>query len=429
VLVRCVASRAFVSVGEMLATSERGIVYAAQVEANASDPDVVCRWYYPQFATSAMRHRLGALVRCGDLGPRFTWPLDLVESDALEGFGSVSRPWPIRALAVADILHGGVDLGFRDVATAGIDIVDAFADLHRHGFCFHDITPADVRIEIGTTRALIGTTEGIGLSGPCDPTAPPSPTHTAPELARGADASAATDLHAVAVLLYLLFMLDHPLEGRRVLDHQRWDADAMRAIYVDDPRFVFDPDDESNRPEPGVHDNARSLWPVYPQFLRDLFVQAFTEGLRDPAGGRVPLSVWRAALARTRDLLVACVRCGRQNYADTGAPPRCWSCGAPLGARLRMSVGHHDLVLDNGTLVYPHHVLRNDDYTMPIATVEPHPNDPELLGLRNLDADPWVAHLGDGTQHTVRPGRAVRLEPGMWIEMHGRVASVTLENR
>lgn len=422
------ASRALVTIGEMLATSARGHVYAATTHDLAGAGDLVCRWYYPQVATASMRRRLGALVRAGDLGSRFCWPLDLVESDAPgptspDGFGSVSRPWPIRAVALADIVHGGVDLGFRDITTAGIDLVDAAAELHEHGFCFHDVTSGDIRIDIGSARAIVATTEGIGISGATDPAAPPSPGFTAPELARGAAASATTDLHAVAILLYLLFMLDHPFEGRRVLAHERWDDEAMRSVYVDDPRFVFDPDDDSNRPEPGVHENARSLWPVYPQFVRDLFVQAFTEGARDPAG-RVPLSVWRAALARSRDLLARCHRCARQNYLDSGAPTHCWSCGAAHRSYLRLQFGQHRLVLDAGTLVYPHHALRNDDYTMPIGAVEPHPDNPEVLGLRNLDADPWIAHLEDGTDHPVRPGRAVRLTPGVWIELHGRVATV-----
>ena len=51
------------------------------------------------------------------------------------------------------------------------------------------------------------------------------------------------------------------------------------------PLFVFDPDDESNRPVPGVHDNVVVIWPALPLFVRRLFTRSFTVGLRDVQGG------------------------------------------------------------------------------------------------------------------------------------------------
>jgi hypothetical protein len=56
----------------------------------------------------------------------------------------------------------------------------------------------------------------------------------------------------------------------------------MTKLYGAEPVFIFDPNDHSNEPVPGLHDNALAFWPIYPQFLRDLFIQSFTAGIRDP---------------------------------------------------------------------------------------------------------------------------------------------------
>jgi len=57
-------------------------------------------------------------------------------------------------------------------------------------------------------------------------------------------------------------------------------------------------------------------WPIYPQFLRDLFTKAFTTGIRDPKNGRVRESEWRTMMVRLRDSIIYCEYCGLENFYD-----------------------------------------------------------------------------------------------------------------
>ena len=111
-----------------------------------------------------------------------------------------------------------------------------------------------------------------------------TPRFIAPEIVRGEAApSTQTDLFSLAVLLFYLFHVHHPLEGSREAAIKCFDLPAMNRLYGTEPCFIFDPADAGNRPLPGLHDNALAHWPIYPQFLRDLFTQAFTAGLHDAA--------------------------------------------------------------------------------------------------------------------------------------------------
>ena len=61
---------------------------------------------------------------------------------------------------------------------------------------------------------------------------------------------------------------------------------------------------------PGLQDNPLAYWPLYPQFVRDLFTRAFTDGLTDPINGRVRESEWRSALLQLADSIMYCGGCG-----------------------------------------------------------------------------------------------------------------------
>src|SRR4051812_36185407 len=124
----------------------------------------------------------------------------------------------------------------------------------------------------------------------------------APEIVRGdALPSTQTDLFSLAILLFYMFVVHHPLEGKRESNIRCLDLPAMTKLYGTDPLFIFDPSNDGNRPVPGYQDNAIAFWAVYPQFFRDLFTRAFTHGLTDPQNGRVRETEWRAAMLRLRD--------------------------------------------------------------------------------------------------------------------------------
>jgi serine/threonine protein kinase len=101
----------------------------------------------------------------------------------------------------------------------------------------------------------------------------------APEIVRGeAVPSTQTDLFSLSVLIFYMLMVAHPLEGAKEAAIKALDLPAMTKIYGKEPIFISTRTDDSNRPVPGIHDNALAFWRIYPQFLRDIFIRAFTVG-------------------------------------------------------------------------------------------------------------------------------------------------------
>jgi hypothetical protein len=205
--------------------------------------------------------------------------------------------------------------------------------------------------------------------------------------------------------------------GRRELDLPSGllDPSSRLALFGTTARFIFDPDDHSNAPVPGLHDNALRHWPIYPQFLRRLFTRAFTEGITDP-GRRVLETEWRSAMVMLRDSIMHCPDCTAVSFYDAEASGKrtCWACNRALPQPRSITIGNARVVLTDGVALYPHHLYpsRRHDFTTQLATFARHPTAPELVGLRNLGAHPWWAILPDSQEVQVPPGRTVVMQPG-----------------
>ena len=106
----------------------------------------------------------------------------------------------------------------------------------------------------------------------------------APEVVRREAApSADTDRYSLAVLLFFLLYGGHPLDGQREANIRCLDVPAYERLYGFDPLYIWDQDDDSNRPVPGIHDNPIAFRDMYPGTLADLFRRSFTDGLHYPS--------------------------------------------------------------------------------------------------------------------------------------------------
>jgi serine/threonine protein kinase len=329
-----------------------------------------------------------------------------------------------RYRGIVDLMKRRVEPSFRALATAGLELADSYLHLHARGFCYRDISFGNVFFDPDSGDVLICDNDNVAVDGNTTAGVLGTPRFMAPEVVRGETLpSTQTDLYSLAVLLFYMLMVHHPLEGAREAAIRCLDLPAMTHLYGTEPLFIFDPRDPSNRPLAGSHDNAIAFWPIYPSFLRDLFVKAFTDGIRDPQNGRVRESEWRAAMVRLRDALMYCARCGGENFYDAerlrqpnAAPAACWACGSALHLPPRIRVGRSVVMLNHDTRLFPHHVddQRLYDFSRPVATVSRHPTDPSIWGLQNVSPEKWVINAADGVRD-VAPGRNVTLVPGVKI--------------
>jgi eukaryotic-like serine/threonine-protein kinase len=390
------------------------------------------KWYNDQVLRMdrGLRHRLQVAIDRGAPSAKFLWPFELA---SLPDGSRLGYLMPLRRPGYTDLhslFHETVNPSFRTLATMGCLLTDALFALHAKGLAYRDLNAGNVFFDQASGDIEICDNDNVDVDG--------APSliggvreFQAPEIVlQQASTSRATDLHSLAVMLFKLLHIGHPLRGKRELDHPNLASDlATRRLYGSEAKFVFDPADDSNRPLPELHARVIGYWGIYPEFLRELFIRAFTEGLFDPAHGRVQETEWRRAMSRLRDSVQTCPGCGAGNFYDAKRVVArqsgfaCWGCAAELpsapprlGIR-RVGARHgeapaHVVVLDRGAQLFAHHTAASEiDYAAPTGILE---IDADRVRLVNCSRSNWSA-TRHGESTTIAPEAAVELTNGLRI--------------
>ena len=395
---------------------------------------IALKWYFPNSATIEQRKALETLVKMGTPSNKFLWPMELTSAPGVKGYGYIMPLREARYKSIVDMMKRRIEPGFRALATAGLELSHSYLQLHARGLCYRDISFGNAFFDPDSGEVLICDNDNVAVDGQAESSVYGTPRFMAPEIVRGeATPNTQTDLFSLSVLLFYMFMMHHPLEGKKELEIKCLDLPAMKKLYGTEPVFIFDPVDTSNRPDPVHHKNALAFWAVYPQFLRELFTRAFTDGIRNPQHGRVRESNWRAAMARLRDSIIYCGKCNAENFYDPealaaskGLPGSCWSCRQPLRLPPRLRIGRDVVMLNHDTRLFLHHVDDEEKYnfSQPIATVTRHPTDPNIWGLKNLSIHNWSSTSVSGEVRDVWPGRSVTLAVGTKINFGRMVGEI-----
>jgi DNA-binding helix-hairpin-helix protein with protein kinase domain len=373
-------------------------VYRARI----GDARYALKWYRPEYLSGDKRlwERLKVAISSGSPTEQFLWPFDLVSYPRNSAYGGYLMPIKTpEFISMAGLIGGQAQPSFRALSTVGFNLAHSFLKLHAAGLCYRDINFGNVFFNPETGDIRIADNDNVDINltpGSIKGT----PDFMAPEVAGDLiEPNAASDRFSLAVLLFRIFVIGHPLKGKResTLPYDASDPDQSHRLCAVDPVFIFDPLNESNRPQPGVHDCPLSYWPIYPGSLRKLFTQAFTQGLHDP-DARVMENEWRKEMCALRDAIFLCPHCGAENFFDLDlmrqkrALEPCWGCRSILSPPTRMRFGPahgaHLVMLTPGAQLFAHH-LEGDTYNFgsPLAEVVDRP-----LGLRNLSSRGWTIH-------------------------------------
>lgn len=400
----------------LLGAGGQGEVY--DVECNGKH--YALKWYFKHTATEAQKAILNNLVEKGAPDASFLWPQDLIFKGSSESFGYIMPLRPKNYKSIVDMMKRRTEPTFYALCRAAFNLTSGYQKLHAMGYSYRDISFGNLFFDPDNGDVLICDNDNVAANGIDNSSVYGTPRFMAPEIVVGkAKPSRNTDLFSLAVLLFYMFMVGHPLEGKLEADIRCMDIHAMNRLYGTNPVFIFDPVNKTNRPVKGYQDNVLIYWDLYPQSFKNLFIQSFTEGLHSP-NKRVTEKKWLEALANLMSGINHCSNCGAEVFfdetkSDTGVNHICWNCTNLVKMPVSLIVEKNRILLLKEAKIYAHHICSNYDMTTVVGTVVQNPNNPSLWGIRNESDENWTYIKADGMQIPVAKGRSAAIAKGVKI--------------
>jgi DNA-binding helix-hairpin-helix protein with protein kinase domain len=407
-----------VTVQEKLGEGGQGTVYKVDYNGQVK----ALKWYHKKtFKTDKsqrdfyenLKHNKekGAPTRA------FLWPEDI--TDIVDGtFGYVMELRPGGYNELGEFFCDKVRFkSFVPIAEAALNIVGGFRELHNNGYSYQDLNDGNFFINATTGDVLICDNDNVapdktnlGILG--------KQRYMAPEIVVGSgnvEPDKISDRFSMAVILFRIFFRDHPLEGRYSTP-PCMTKEFEKRYYGSEPIFIFDPKDDRNRPIPNVQKNAGILWKIFPDFVKEKFIEAFSKEAMIDAKQRRPIEkTWVDMIVRFRSSIIKCSKCGSETFLDSNRECTCIECGASIRADNILKLGDFEVAMYPGVKVYSWHVDSTDEDTdSVVAEVVKSPMNPNQFGLRNSSDRPWNVKLGEEMK-PIAPGKVIPVKAGISI--------------
>ena len=335
-----------------------------------------------------------------------------------------------------------------------IRLARAIGWMHKAGLAHSDLSNKNVLIDPTSGQCVVIDIDSLVVPGLYPPDVLGTRGYIAPEVLatihlpldnpHRQNPSAATDQHALAVLIYQYLLGRHPLEGPKI--HPAKSAEEQECLEMGSMAlFVEHPIDFSNRPL-----DLKIPYTTLGPDLSNLFQRAFVKSLHSP-NDRPIAQEWERALVKTWDLLIPC----HNNYCpshwfilhDTNNV-QCPFCGAkPKGTipilRLRSERRPGQWTLDKQLVVYNNLFLYKWHAFDNVFPGEEADKTPQayfvffqgkwLLINQNLTSltSPGGNKVAPSSQPG-QPGQAIELKDGVTFKLsqdpHGRMVEVQMIN-
>lgn len=410
-----------ITVDEELGEGGEGVVYKVTWRGKP----YALKWY---FKKPKPTNKLGELynkkyenfkqnIDRGAPAPTFLWPLALTKRDKYGCFGYVMELRPQEYKELGQFLLNRVRFNSpRSTLNAMLNITLSFKLLHNNGYSYQDLNdgnfffnPKDGSLKICDNDNVIANGMNLGILGKMG--------YMAPEImAENYNPDSHSDRFSLAIILFMLMCKSHPLFGKRN-DPSKIGSEMDKELYCDNPVFIFDPNDKSNRPDDRINLNPNILWPYYPECLRSLFVRAFDKSVMKNDGSgrqnRVIEKEWIKGIFKARHSLVTCPNCGKDVFIDLSSSSKgtkCEECSKMITRPPVVRTGEYDIPLEYNKVFHrtiSEFEITGDDPTFDniaksFAIVAKPAENPNFTGLVNMSQKIWTKTSKDGKVANVK---------------------------
>ena len=376
----------------------QGIVYLVELGGQ----QMALKWYLTPPEDKFYKNLERNITACAP-SDAFIWPEYLTKKEN-GSYGYIMKLRPADYYEFGNYLLARKNFkSFNAMMAAAMKICDGFMMLHRFGYSYQDlndgnffIRPIDGDVLICDNDNVTAQGEKSGIMGKAR--------YMAPEVVAGSVPDKYSDRFSLSVILFMLFFANHPFEGAKVV------ACPEKEFYGSKALFIYNPNDKSNLPVRGVHQNVIKRWPLFPSLLKQTFIEQFSEEKLKNPNTRLIEQEWERVISKVRDEMVICPHCHEETFVDiAGNNCKCINCGKDIDTSKQLKIGTRSLILTPGTKLY----IDNDN--TPDAEVDYYPTDKNLLVIRNLAEASWNVDTPSGKVKVVNPKDFLPILPGLKI--------------
>lgn len=380
----------------------QGIVYLVEVCGEKK----ALKWYLNAPDDKFYRN-LDQNIASGAPSDAFLWPEYLTEKQQ-GSYGYIMKLRPQNYYEFGNFLLAKVSFkSFTAMLSAAMKICDGFMMLHRFGYSYQDLNDGNFFIDPQTGDVLICDNDNVmpqgeksGIMGKAR--------YMAPEIVAGGIPDKYSDRFSLSVILFMLFYANHPFEGAKVVACPCMTEAFEKKFYGSEALFIYDPTDKSNLPVRGIHQNVIRRWPVFPQMLRDAFIEEFSkEKLQDPSTRMIEQN-WKKIISSVRDSLVVCQHCAEETFVNVSdSTDKCMNCGKDVDLSKRLVINNRSLPLTQNTYIYI------DEDNTPDGVVTTDSNG--FMLIKNISTETWTVETPSGRIKTVAPNEILPVKEGLKI--------------
>lgn len=382
----------------------QGIVYLVDLNGEK----MALKWYHVQ-PNDIFYKNLENNVSNGAPSNAFIWPEYLTVKEN-GSFGYIMKLRPQNYFEFGNYLLAKKTFkSFAAMLSAAMKICNGFKMLHRHGYSYQDLNDGNFFIAPDSGDVLICDNDNVmpqgeksGIMGKAR--------YMAPEVIAGSRPDKYSDRFSLSVILFMLFFANHPFEGAKVVACPCMTEEFEKKFYGSEALFVYDPGDKSNLPVRGVHKNVLRRWPVFPQILKDAFIQEFSNEKLSAPTSRMIEDGWERIISQVRDELISCPNCKEETFISSNADIHmCMNCGKEISVSNIMKIGNRQIHLTEKTSIF----LDRDNEPDAIILTSPK-NNGELV-LKNLSGQTWTVETPSGKIKPVEPNGLMPVKSGLKI--------------
>lgn len=385
-----------------IAEGGQGEVYRVRFQ----EKEYALKWYKLPLS-EAFYNNLAHNIEIKSPAEQFLWPVAITKR-VMGKFGYIMPLCPPNYAEYGDFLLGNARFAsWEMMIQAALNITEGFRILHSMGYSYQDVNEGSFFIDPNCGDVLICDNDNVapygtnlGVKG--------TPRYMAPEVLLNQTApNTHTDRFSLAIILFRLFYIDHPLEGQKTVNTPLTDETGAE-MFGRNPVFVYDPKNKENRPVRDAHPNVIKRRKMFPPDLMNAFTVVFTDGLKD-INRRLNDMQWQDVLVKVRGMLIRLD--GHEQFVNA------YQCETlPMGCRV-LDVGQNIIVLTPGSKLYLCQLdSTGTDYTTPVAVVKANKSNPNVYGLGNFMSNDWTLIQPNRPARLVKYGEFAPLMPGIVID-------------